>query len=101
MELQIRRPTREFLLTKHRGQLCLRFWRTFSLVALVFLILVERVVKVIGYRFLIANQLHSYLESVFLTRNGIFQQNSIPWENDRIVLEGKALKRTPINISAT
>ncbi|GFV76034.1 hypothetical protein TNCV_1456311 [Trichonephila clavipes] len=48
-------------------------WRTFSWVTLEPLVLVEEAVEVVDYLSIIANQLQSYMASVFPTGIGIFQ----------------------------
>ncbi|GFT58015.1 DDE_3 domain-containing protein [Trichonephila clavipes] len=73
-------------LVKGNGVIIL--WRTFSWLPLVFLILVERILKVIGYICLIADQLHPYMEYVFPTGDEIFQQEGAPCNKKIIVLEG-------------
>ncbi|GFV70318.1 DDE_3 domain-containing protein [Trichonephila clavipes] len=62
-------------------------WRAFSLKILGPLVLVEGTVKVVEYLSIIADQLYSYMASVFPTGNEIFQQDCVPCQKARIVLE--------------
>ncbi|GFX56981.1 transposable element Tc1 transposase [Trichonephila clavipes] len=51
------------------------------------LVLVEEIAKVVDYLSIIADELHSYMASVFSSTKGIFQQNSVSCQKARIVLE--------------
>ncbi|GFY12055.1 transposable element Tc1 transposase [Trichonephila clavipes] len=50
-------------------------------------VLVEGIVEVVGYLIIIVDQLHSYMTSVSPTGNGAFQQDSVPCQKARIMLE--------------
>ena len=62
-------------------------WRTFSWVSLESVVVVKQTLNATEYLNIIADQLHSYMASVFRTRNEMFQQDNAPCHKARIVLE--------------
>ncbi|GBL76894.1 Transposable element Tc1 transposase [Araneus ventricosus] len=62
-------------------------WGTFSWAALGPVVVVEQTKKAANYLNIIADELHPYMAFVFLTGNGIFQQDNAPCHKARIVLE--------------
>ncbi|GBM23434.1 Transposable element Tcb1 transposase [Araneus ventricosus] len=62
-------------------------WGTFSWVALEPVVVVEQTIKAANYLHITADQLHPYTAFVFLTGNGIFQQDNASCHKARIVLE--------------
>ncbi|GBO46691.1 Transposable element Tc1 transposase [Araneus ventricosus] len=62
-------------------------WGTFSWAALGPVVVVEQTMKAENYLSIIADQLHPYMAFVFLTGNGLFQQDNAPCHKTRIVLQ--------------
>ncbi|GFS50462.1 uncharacterized protein TNCV_3196891 [Trichonephila clavipes] len=72
---------------KQTGGGDIMLWRTFSWMVLRLLILTGETLNVVDYLSVIAEELHPYMAS-FPTKNGIFQQDSVPCQKARIVLKG-------------
>ncbi|GBM71957.1 Transposable element Tc1 transposase [Araneus ventricosus] len=69
------------------GSGSIMLWGTFSWAALGPIVVVEQTMKAANYLNIIAEQLQPYMAFVFPTGNGIFQQDNVPCQKARIVLE--------------
>ncbi|GBM70712.1 hypothetical protein AVEN_64648-1 [Araneus ventricosus] len=74
-------------LVQQAGGGSIMLWGMFSWVILGLVVVVEQTMKAANYLNIIADQMHPYMAFVFPTGNEIFQQDNIPCQKARIVLE--------------